>query len=62
MAKILLKEPDGPYSAEINTGAMDVEIRNAYIGVKFITEEGKTLSISMRDGDFELIYGKIANG
>lgn len=58
MAKILLKEPDGPYSTEIDTRVMNVEIRETYLGVKFITDEGNTLSVSMRDSGFELVYGK----
>ena len=58
MAKILLKEPNGPYKAEIDTQVMVTEIREAYLGVRFISNSGKTLSVSMRDDGFELIYGE----
>ena len=38
---------------------MDVEIREVFIGIRFITDSGKTLSVSMRDGYFELIHGEV---
>lgn len=57
MAIITIKTPNSPYGAEINTEVMDVEIREAYIGVLFISDSGKTLAVSMRDGGFELIEG-----
>ena len=61
MAKIIIKEPDGPYSASLNTGSMAVEIRKAHLGVIFITEDGNTLSVCMCDGDFEITKGVINN-
>ena len=57
MAKITIKEPEGPYSAILDTDVMNVEISGAYLGIKFISEDGKTLSVSERDGDFEIIRG-----
>jgi len=51
---INLSEPEGPYSCELNTEVMRVEIREAYIGPMFITENGQTLVVIMRDDGFEL--------
>jgi len=56
MAKITLSAPNGPYRAEIDTEVMDVEISEAFIGVSFITLEGKKIGISQRDGNFEIMY------
>ena len=58
MAKILLRLPEGPYRAIIDTEVMDIEIHEAFLGVKFVSPIGKTLSVSMRDGGFELIEGQ----
>lgn len=58
MSLIKLSQPDGPYSAEIDAGVMAVEIRKAFLGVRFITEDGATLSVSMRDGGFEIVHGR----
>ena len=55
---IILKEPNGPYSAYIDPGVMSVEIKEAYIGVIFKTSDGETLSVAMRDSGFELNYFK----
>lgn len=60
MSLIKLSQPDGPYSAEIDAGVMAVEIRNAFLGVKFITDSGATLAVSMRDGGFEIMHGSEA--
>ena len=59
MAMITIKQPGGPYNATLDTGAMDVDIREAFLGVRFITESGRTLSVSMRDGGFEIKEGKL---
>lgn len=56
MAKITLSEPDGPYKCQIDTDVMTVEIRDAFLGVKFITEDGEHLSVCMRDSGFEVHY------
>lgn len=56
--KIELKEPDGPYSCAIDTGVMSVELRETFLGVKFVTESGEKLSVSMRDNGFEVHYYK----
>lgn len=56
MAKIKLTGPQNPYSAEIDTGAMAVEIKDAFVGVKFVTGDGEILRVSMRDGGFEISY------
>lgn len=57
MAKIKLSVPNSPYSTQLDTEVMNVEIREAYLGVKFIAPNGRTLSVSMRDEGFELIEG-----
>lgn len=54
MAKIKLKVKDSPYETRIDTDVMDVEITEAFLGVRFVTADGKTLSVSIRDGGFEL--------
>jgi len=54
MATITIKEPEGPYSATIDTGVMDVVLKQTFIGVTFVTEEGKELHVSMRDGGYEI--------
>lgn len=56
MAKIKLSEPNGPYSCTIDTDVMNVELRNAFLGIKFVTEDGEMLSVSMRDQGFEIGY------
>ena len=56
MAKITLKEPDGPYHCEIDTDVMKVEVRESYLGFRFIADSGEELVVSMRDGGFELHY------
>ncbi len=56
MAVITLKEPEGPYAAIIETKAMVLELREVFVGVRFITKEGNTLSVCMRDDGYELMY------
>jgi hypothetical protein len=56
MANITLREPDGPYHCSIDTDVMNVEIRNAFLGVEFVTEGGAILAVSMRDDGFEVHY------
>lgn len=56
MAKILIYQPDGPYSCELDSGAMGVKIGEAFLGVAFVTDSGEKLSVSMRDNGFEVHY------
>lgn len=59
MAKITIKEPNTSYKtykAVVDTEVMNVEIRDAFLGVRFLTKEGEQLSVSMRDGGFEVRY------
>lgn len=56
MAKLYIHEPDRPYHAVIDTEAMAVEIRDAFIGLTFITDDGEKLVVCMRDGGFEVHY------
>lgn len=57
MSKIIIKEPKGPYLCALDTDAMTVTIREAYLGVGFLSDSGEKLSVSMRDSGFELQYG-----
>lgn len=41
---------------DITTGVDSVEIREAFIGPKFITSDGEELSVCMRDSGFEIHY------
>lgn len=56
MAKITLCEPKRPYNCTIDTGVMNVEIKEAFLGVRFISDSGEKLSVCMRDGGFEVLY------
>jgi len=56
MPEITIKTPNGPYVAKLDAEAMDVEIRKAFLGIQFITEDGEKLSVCMRDSGFELVY------
>lgn len=56
MAKIILSEPDGPYKTTIDTEVMKVELREVFLGVSFVTDNGEKLAVSMRDDGFEVIY------
>lgn len=53
---ILVSEPNGPYDCQLNTGAMDVEIKHAYLGLTLVSDTGERLSICMRDDGFEVQY------
>ena len=61
MAKIILKAPATPYETTIDTEVMDIEIRGAFIGVRFVSEDGRVLSVSERDGYFEVVRGGVSN-
>ena len=52
--KITMSEPEGPYSCELDTEVMRTEIREAYIGPMFISQDGTTLVVIERDNGFEL--------
>ena len=54
--KIRLSEPDDSYHAEIDSTVMDVEVRECFLGVEFVTEDGARLAVSMRDDGFEVHY------
>ena len=56
MSKIILSNPNNDYSCEIDTGVMDVELREVFTGVQFITEDDERLSVCMRDSGFEVVY------
>jgi hypothetical protein len=56
VAKIILQIPDNPYHCILDTDVMDVELRDVFLGVRFITEDGEMLSVCMRDGGFEVHY------
>lgn len=58
MAKITVKVPgdENPYSSTLDTGAMDVTITEAFIGVGFDTKDGAKLSVCMRDDGYEVRY------
>lgn len=59
MAKIILKAPATPYETSIDTEVMDIEIHGAFIGVRFVSEDGRILSVSERDGYFEIVRGGV---
>ena len=61
MAKIKLSTPNSDYNTIIDTDVMDVEITESYLGVRFISDSGKTLSVSMRDDGFEIIEGSLTD-
>jgi len=54
--KVEISEPDGPYSCNLDTGVMDVTLREVFNGVRFETEGGEMLSVCMRDNGFEVHY------
>jgi hypothetical protein len=62
MAKITLSEPSGPYHCVLDTDVMTVQIREAFVGVQFVTEDGGLLSVAMRDDGFEVHYHGNHNG
>lgn len=49
-----MREPDGPYQAEVDPGVMEVEIREAFVGLGLVSPDGQRLSVCMRDGGFEV--------
>ena len=56
MAKITLSEPNGPYECSIDSVVMDVNIREAYKAVEFLTSDQEELDVFMRDTGYELVY------
>ena len=56
MAKILITAPDGPYSAEMDTGVMPVTMTENFVGVTFLARDGEALSVVMRDSGYEIYY------
>lgn len=52
--KITMSEPDGPYGATIDTGVMDVTLRDVFLGVAFETADGCRLAVCMRDNGYEV--------
>lgn len=44
------------YSPTVDTEACHVEIREAFIGPKFVSPDGEVLWVQMRDGGYELLY------
>lgn len=43
--------------ADIETKGADVEIREAFVGPSFVTDDGEMLTVQMRDSGFEVFYG-----
>lgn len=56
MSEIHIKTPNSPYETVLDTGAMDVLIKKAYLGMVFVSDDGEMLAVSMRDGGFEVKY------
>lgn len=56
MAKIKIETPNTPYATVVETGANEVTIEEAYIGIGFKTKENRKLSVCMRDGGYEVRY------
>ena len=54
--KIEIGPPNSPYTASIDTEVMETEIREVFSGVTFISPYGEKLTVSMRDGGYELQY------
>lgn len=59
MAKIILRDPTGPYKAFLDTEAMQVDVEEAYLGVGFTTMNDEKLSVCMRDSGFEIVYSRL---
>lgn len=53
---ITLQTPNSPYKTCLDTEVMEVEIRKAFIGPIFKTDDGEQLLVIMRDSGFELKY------
>lgn len=56
MGRIVLSEPEGPYSCTLDTGVMNVKLIEVFKGVQFVADSGEKLSVSMRDNGFEVHY------
>ena len=54
--KIDIAEPHGPYNCVLDTGVMDVVIKDAFKGAMFVSPDGEILTVSMRDSGFEVGY------
>lgn len=54
--RIHIASPAGPYSADVDTSAMDVVIFNAYVGPTFINDSEEKVTICNRDEGFEAVY------
>ncbi len=55
--KIRIKTNSSPNETVIDPGVARVQIEQAYLGCSFVTPEGETLHVSMRDSGFEISYG-----
>lgn len=56
MTRIIISNPGSPSTPVLYTDCSDILIKDAFLGVKFETAEGEELSVSMRDGGFEVTY------
>lgn len=56
MAKILIQAPGSPHISTLFTDASIITIQDAFLGVRFETKDGEQLTVSMRDGGFEVEY------
>lgn len=54
--KISIKQPNGQYKCFFDTEVMEVTIREAFIGPRFVTSSGEELVVIMRDDGFEVHY------
>ena len=54
--KIHIKSPGSLYTTVVDPDVNDVRITHAYIGPTFVTIDGATLAVCMRDNGFELVY------
>ena len=55
--RILINQPhEDREGIEIDTGAQDVEIYEAFTGPIFWTSDGEALGVCFRDSGFELTY------
>ena len=57
MGKIRINSPDKNNDLlDLDYGINDVTLFKTFLGVRFVTESGEVLSVSMRDSGFELRY------
>ena len=56
MAKITISDPNSPYKCMVDTENNDVDLRDVFLGVRFLTDQGAALSVCMRDNGFEVRY------